>query len=373
MKIGIDARELKKNRVGIGTYIYQIIKVLNKEDTDNEYFLYSNNEIFIDFELNSRWHIRKCNSRVGTYFVYSKLPKILRQDNIDVFWGTEHCLPKRNKDTQKIKFILTIHDLAIRKFKKIGSFYNEIVQKVMLEKSCRNADKIIAISESTKKDLIEILNINESKIKVIYEGTNNNKKYELKENEEKEMIKKYNLSNSKFIFFLSTIEPRKNLSTAIKAFEKYKDENNDDLKFIISGGIGWRCKDVLELIKNSKHKEDIVQTGYITSKEKDYFFKYCEAFLYPSLYEGFGIPVLEAMQRGVIVITTNVSSLPEVGGDAVIYLQSPKDSDGLAKIIKRVVEMDISEKQEYIEKGYKQIGKFSWEECARNTRYLFLN
>ena len=373
MRIGIDARELKKNRVGIGTYIYNIIKILNEEDKNNEYFLYSNDEIFVDFELNSRWHIKEYKTRIGTYFIYSKIPKILNNDNIDVFWGTEHCLPKRNKNTQNIKFLLTIHDLAIQKFKKIGSFYNELIQKVILKKSCENADKIIAISKSTKNDLMEIFNINENKIQVIYEGINNNKKYELNEIQEKTIQKKYNLLNSKFIFFLSTIEPRKNLPTTIKAFERYKDKNMDNLKFVISGGIGWRCKDVLELIKNSKYKKDIIQTGYITLEEKDYFFKYCDAFLYPSLYEGFGIPVLEAMQRGTLVITTNVSSLPEVGGEAAIYLQSPKDIDELTNIIEKVIKMDATDKKEYMEKGYEQVKKFSWKKCAQETRNLFEN
>ena len=235
LKIGIDARELKEKRVGIGTYIYQIIKILNEKDKKNEYFLYSNQDIYLDFKLNDNWHIVKKKCKIGSRFIYFKLPKILKKDGIEVFWGTEHCLPKKNKQTKKIKFILTIHDLAIQKFKKVGSINNTFIQRLILKKSCNNADKIIAISEATKKDLIEILNVKEKKIKVIYEGTNEKKDVKLTEEEEKNIVEKYNIKKAKFIFFLSTIEPRKNLNTAIRAFEKYREQSNDDLKFVVSG------------------------------------------------------------------------------------------------------------------------------------------
>ena len=370
MKIGIDARELKEKRVGIGSYIYNIISVLNKQDSENEYYLYSNKKIYIDFELKDNWHIKEFDCKVGTRFVYFKLPKILKADCIDVFWGTEHCLPKRNRYTNRIKYVVTIHDLAIQKFKKVGSFYNEIIQKMILKKSCNNADRIIAISEATKTDLIEILTINKDKISVIYLGTNKNDNYSLSDEEEKELLSKYNIENSRFIFFLSTIEPRKNLNTAIRAFERYKEKNSDDLKFIISGGIGWRCKNTLKLIQNSKFKNDIIMTGYINSDEKECFFKYCKAFIYPSLYEGFGLPVLEAMQRGAIVITSNVSSLPEVGGDAAIYLNEVMNIDKLSELYEYVINLGEQEKLEIIKKGYNQVEKFSWVKCAQNTLLL---
>ena len=241
------------------------------------------------------------------------------------------------------------------------NIYKEMIQSQTLELNTKFTK--YQGQELTMQDVITIMNL----------ARNNNKKYELNEIQEKTIQKKYNLLNSKFIFFLSTIEPRKNLPTTIKAFERYKDKNMYNLKFVISGGIGWRCKDVLELIKNSKYKKDIIQTGYITLEEKDYFFKYCDAFLYPSLYEGFGIPVLEAMQRGTLVITTNVSSLPEVGVEAAIYLQSPKDIDELTNIIEKVIKMDATDKKEYMEKGYEQVKKFRWKKCAQETRNLFEN
>lgn len=367
MRIGIDARELKEKRAGIGTYVYEIIKELNEKDTQNEYYLYSNKKMHIDFELNSNWHIIERKCRIGTFLVYFKLPKIVNEDNIDVFWGTEHCLPKRNRYTKNIKFILTIHDLAIQKIKGIGSTYNTIIQKIIVKRSCKNADKIIADAQSTKNDITELLNINKEKIEVVYLGITNKEKVSIEEEQAVKILDKYGIRDSNFIFFLSTIEPRKNINTAIKAFELYKEKHNDNLKFIISGAIGWKCKDTLELIKKSKFSSDIIQTGYISKEEKQLFYEKCKAFVYPSLYEGFGLPILEAMQAGALVITSNISSIPEIGQDAVLYINNVKDYEELYKIIYECINMKEEEKNDYIKRGYEITKMFTWEKCAKKT------
>lgn len=372
MKIGIDGRPLTEKRTGIGTYTYEIIKKLNELDLKNEYYIYSNKEVYLDFELNNNWKICKYSSKIGTFGLYFKLPVRLKKDNIDTFWGTQHCLPKRNKYTKSVNYILTIHDIALEKFKNIGSVYNTLIQKLILKKSCENANKIITVSMATKRDLIEILSIDSNKIDTVYCGINKRKEIQLSTEDRNKIEKKYKINEkTDFIFFLSTIEPRKNLDTAIKAFELYKTENDADLKFIISGGLGWKCKKILKTIENSKYKEDIIRTGYITKEEKEYFFKNCKAFVYPSLYEGFGIPILEAMQNGAIVITSNISSLPEVGGDVPLYLNNMYDEKELAMLLKQALSLRKDEKETIVKNGYEQIKKFSWVECATKILELF--
>lgn len=371
MNIGIDARALTKNKAGIGTYTYKIIEYLNKYDKENNYVLFSNKDVIIDFALNENWKIYKKDSKIGTFWIYFILPKILKNNNIDIFWGTQHCLPKRNKYTKKIRYVLTIHDIAIKKFKNVGSLYNTIIQKLILKKSCKNANKIIAVSKSTKKDLIDILGVDKDKIQVIYEGIeqkNNENKFDSKI--ENEIIEKYGLERNKYIFFLSTIEPRKNLITAVKAFDLLK-EKAENLKFVISGGKGWKCKETLDRIQNSKFKEDIILTGYISNEEKEILFKNTIAFIYPSLYEGFGIPVLEAMKNGAIVITSNNSSLPEVGGKSAFYLNNATDELELSKLINKCLKLSDEERKKRIEEGYKNVKKFTWEKCAKGTLEQF--
>ena len=304
----------------------------------------------------------------GSLFIYFKLPKILKEDKVDVFWGTQHCLPKKNKDTKNIKFVLTIHDLAIKKFKTVGSFKNTLVQKIFLGKSMKNADEIIAISKATKQDIIDLYKVPDNKIKIVYNGANISKNSkEITNEQEKEIQEKFGIKDIPYIFFISTIEPRKNVETLIKAFNYIKEKENTNLKLIIAGGLGWKYENVIKLYEESKYKEDIIMPGYISSEEKVYLYANTKCFVYPSLYEGFGLPILEAMANKALVVTANNSSLPEVGGDVAFYYNDTLNYEELGKKVMEVMKLDELEKSKRIEKGLEQVKKFSWEKCAKET------
>ncbi len=362
MNIGIDARTYQY-KTGIGLYVANIIKELNKQDTENQYFLYSPEEADFKFKLNDNFKIRdKIGGKLKFYF---RLPKLLKQDNIDVYWGTNYILPKKDKN---IKYVLTIHDLAIKKFKTIGSLKTTIVQKLLLKKSIKRADKIIAISKATKEDIIDIYKIPEERIQVIYEGTNfEAKEIEISEKQKEEIENKLGIKDKKFIFFLSTIEPRKNIETLVRAFNYMKRKENIDLKLILSGGLGWNYDTVLELVENSEFKEDIKMTGFISNEEKSYLYKNAECLVYPSLYEGFGLPVLEAMSNKCLVVTANNSSLPEVGGNAAFYYESVLNYGELGNKILEVINLNKEEKEIKINRGLEQVKKFTWDKCAKET------
>lgn len=368
MKIGIDARGLDGNKAGIPKYIEEIIKEFNSfTNEDNEYVLYSSRKIKIDDDLKDNIIIKDGNRHLGSFWLYLKLPKILKEDNIDLFWGTQHCLPKRNKYTKNVKFVLTIHDLAIKKLKTVGSIKNTIIQMLFLKKSIKSADKIIAISEATKRDIIEIYNIKEDKINVIYNGTNFEESLAINEKAKSEIQDKFKIKDTPYIFFLSTIEPRKNVETLIKAFNYIKKKEKLKLKLIIAGGLGWKYGEIIKLFEESPYKEDIVMPGYISKEEKEYLYQNAECFVYPSLYEGFGLPILEAMARGVLVITANNSSLPEVGGDVAFYYNNVLDYEELGNKILEIMKLDENQKQKRIEAGIEQAKKFTWEKCAKET------
>ena len=303
----------------------------------------------------------------GSFWVYLKLPKILKENNIDVFWGTQHCLPKRNKYTKNIEFVLTIHDLAIKKLKTVGSLKNTIIQKLFVKRSLKNADKIIAISEATKKDIVQLYNIDKEKISVVYNGTNFENIGPIDEKKQKEIRQKFGIENTPFLLFVSTIEPRKNIETLIKAFNYVKEKYNSNLKLILAGGLGWKFEGVLKLFEEAKYKEDIVMPGFISKEEKKYLYQHAEAFVYPSLYEGFGLPILEAMAERTLVITANNSSLPEVGGDVAFYYNDTLSYEELGEKIQEVLNLNDEQKQERINKGLEQIKKFTWEKCAKET------
>ena len=157
MKIGIDARPLKKQRAGIGTYVYNIVKYLNDIDNGNEYYLFSNKEVVLDFELGNNWHIVVENFPVGTLWLSYRGEALIKHYGIDVFWGTQHVLPWGKNDN--VKYVLTICDLAQFRIKNIGSRYNTIIQKFFVKGSCKKADQILAISEATKYEIIDIFGI----------------------------------------------------------------------------------------------------------------------------------------------------------------------------------------------------------------------
>ena len=365
--IGIDARGLGNKKTGIATYIEEVMKEFSKNKNKNiKYILYSNRKININIETNKSIIIKEYNKPAGTLWLYFCLPKILNKDKVDVFWGTQHLLPQRNNYTSDIKYVLTVHDLANHKFKHIGEWKNAIIQKVFVKKSCEVADEIIAVSKSTKNDIVEILEIDSNKINVVYEGTNCSREYILNIEQENEILNKFNVIDKKYIFFVSTIEPRKNIITLVKAFEEMKkDGNYKDFKLILAGGLGWKYENIITTIKNSECKEDINLAGYISKEEKECLMHNAKCFVYPSLYEGFGLPVLEAMQKGAIVVTSNISSIPEIGGDVPFYLDNLYDENELAKLIKDAILLGEEKKKEIIERGYKQVDKFTWEKCAK--------
>ena len=375
MKIGIDGRALKEKKSGVGFYVYEILKYLNDTDSENEYYIYSDRKVYIDFKLNSNFKICDClnpNNKIGTIWFYYSLPKILNKDNIQTFWGTFHTLPKRNKYTKNIKYILSVHDIALLKIKNTSELTNLIMHKLFLKKSCINANRILTISESTKKDLIDIMKVDDKKIVVTYlAGNKKNDQEKLTPKDNKEIEEKFKLKDKRFLFFLSTIEPRKNIVTLVSAFDELKKDNKD-LKLIIAGGLGWKYKKILEKIEKSEYKDDIIMPGYITNLEKKYFYENALCFVYPSLYEGFGIPVLEAMSNKQIVVTSNTSSLPEVGGQAAYYYDDVTNYKNLAIEIKKVMALDNKERNQRIAIGLDQVKKFSWEKTAEETKKYLL-
>ncbi len=366
MKIGIDARPLMKQRAGIGTYVYNVVKMLNDIDDKNEYYLFSCREVYIDFELGENWHIVTESFPVGTLWLALRGKSLIKQYGIDVFWGTQHVLPwGKNKGT---KYVLTICDLAQFRIPDIGSRYNTIVQKAFVKGSCEKADRILAISEATKYDIVDIFGIETSKIVCTYlAGT---EKPERASNEEIQKVKqKFNISGNYFLY-VSTIEPRKNVETIIAGFNSFMDgleDGNEPYYMVLAGGLGWKYEGVLAMIEQSPYKDYIIKTGFISQKEKQCLFEGATAFVYPSLYEGFGIPLLEAMNYGLPIITTSVSSLPEVGQSAVMYMDEPKNADSLAGLLKRCSTLTDEEKKSIAENDENQRNRFSWDKCAMET------
>lgn len=368
MKIGIDVKSLSKRYTGIAVYVHDILYYFNKMDSSDDFFLYSNKPFELDFHLNKNFHKVIYKGFTGSIGVMFQLTKLLKQDNIDLFWGPEHCLVWGK---QNFKQIVTIHDLAIIHHPEVGTRYNAILQRFMAVPSCKNADKIVAISDSTAEDVKRTAHVEQSKIVTIYNGDSpykgKTKKYS--EDEIKYYEKKFNIKSFKYFLFVGSIEPRKNIDTIVKAYNEY--HKNGNFKLVLAGGLGWRYKKILKAIETSPVREDIIMTGYCASDEKEFLYRNASTLVFPSLWEGFGFPIVEAMSVGTPVITARISSLPEVGGDCAFYIDKPRDYIHLSQLMLQMAKMPIQQREQISKKCVLQASKFSRNVCAKNLIDLF--
>jgi glycosyltransferase involved in cell wall biosynthesis len=238
------------------------------------------------------------------------------------------------------------------------------LQRYALSRTLKNVDMIITVSKSTKKDVIKCLKFPEEKIKVIYNGVDERFKPLKNYND---VLHKYNI-NPPYILYIGTLEPRKNIPALIKAFYKLKKRGIRH-KLVIVGKKGWKYKQIFRVVEDLNLRRDVVFTGYVSYNDLPKFYSAADLFVYPSLYEGFGLPPLEAMACGCPVITSNVSSLPEVVGDAG-FIVDPSDIGGLSRTIKELLAND-SLRENVIRKGLKRIKEFSWEKTAKESLKVY--
>lgn len=373
MVIGIDLRAIGQGKYsGVEEYTLNLLNALFAIDSENKYLLFSSGQKisnrYLEFTKKAKeknpnidlCHLAIPNRVLNTsfkIFSWPKIDRLLGQSDI-VFEPNINLLPLSGG-----KKIVTFHDLSFERYSNFFSskqiFWHNFVNP---KKLAREADSIIAVSESTKNDLVEIYGISEGKIKVIYSGVNK------EQNENKNVgniRKKYNLPE-KYILYLGTIEPRKNIIGLIKAFEIFKENfPKSPEKLVIAGSKGWLYEDIFRTARNSPHKNDIIFSGFIADEDKAQLYGLSSLFVYPSFYEGFGFPPLEAMVAGVPVITSDCSSFPEVVGDSALMV-NPYNSGQLAWAMGEIL-FDIELRKKMIKKGRDRVMKFSWEKCAKET------
>lgn len=386
MIIGIDLRAIGQGKYsGVEEYALNLLDALFAIDTKNKYVLFSSGQSisrrYLDFsqkakEKNS--NIDLCHSSVPNrilnasfkIFSWPKIDKLMNGADI-VFEPNINLLP-----SFKAKKVVTFHDLSFERYSNFFSpkqiFWHNFVNP---KKLAREADFIIAVSESTKNDLMEVYGIPKEKIKVIYSGVGQMLNTEWKKENNgvklKKIREKYNLPE-KYILYLGTIEPRKNIIGLIKAFELFKKSHSPSAtnhKLLIAGSKGWLCEDIFYTADHSAWKNDIIFTGFIADEDKAYLYNLASLFIYPSYYEGFGFPPLEAMASDVAVITSDRSSLPEVVGDSAIMV-NPYNSGQLARAMEEALGNE-NLRERMILKGREQAKKFSWDKCARETLEIF--
>lgn len=388
MIIGIDIRPLMdKHYTGISEYTLNLLLEIFKQDKRNKYKLFYN----VYHDLSDRIpqfnfpNVRLVKMNYPNKLLNYVLFKILKRPKIDQELDVElFFMPHFNfiALSEKCKKIITIHDLSFIHYPYFFSHRKNFWHKnINIRKFLRQFDVIIAVSENTKRDLIELCQIPQKKIKVIYSGISQN--FRVVSGHDQNLIRvkqKYNLPK-KFILYLGNLEPRKNIEGLIEAYSLFRhNEINDFISseaqeavdktdLVIAGSPSWKYQGIYETAKNSFYSNDIHFLNYVDEQDKPYLYNLAEVFIFPSFYEGFGFPPLEAAACGTPVIMSHNSSLSEAMGNSAILI-NPYDITEMAEAIKQVLSDDELHSS-LRSQGLERVKRYRWSECAREVLEVF--
>ncbi len=364
MNITIDLRSLHTSEFsGVEYSSVQIIEQLLELDKHNHYLLFYNGfqkKSFDQFHfVNGKFKQTRIPNRfLNLSYKFLHWPKLESLTN-----GNQIVLlpnPSMVRLRSTTKLILVVHDLSPVLMPQMYSWKDQLWHKLInIPALCKRADKILAVSEYTKQSLIKEFGISPDKIQVGLLGIDHDRYHsDLPIGLLRRVRNIYNLPGE-FILFVGTLEPRKNLPALIKAFEALKS----DQTLVIAGKLGWRYSEVMKMIENSPKRKQIIYLGYIPEEHKPALIKLARVFAWPSLYEGFGLPVLEAMAVGTPVLTSSVTSLPEVVGDSALTV-SPYNVSEIARGLE-VLLTDQAVRDNYIQKGLERSKNFTWQHTAQ--------
>ncbi|MFA6955039.1 MAG: glycosyltransferase family 1 protein [Thermoanaerobaculia bacterium] len=368
LRLGVDIRPFYEPLTGVGWYLWHILDELGRRD-DVELVLLGDARITDD---GPRLHgsvpesAEQCMfdlrgtplSRFTRAITAVAYPLLVWLEGCDVIFGANYFLP-RSMGAVAPRRVITVHDLTYRR-------HPELLQRETLENLAREmtreiarADQIVCVSETTRRDLLEFYPVDPSRTHAILSGATP----PLLSSDERGDLP------ARYLLFVSTIEPRKDLDTLIEAFEMLKDRGEYDGELVVVGRVGWKADETVRRMRESRWRSSIRHLDYVTRDRLATIYRHAEAFVMPSLYEGFGLPVLEAMGHGVPVIASRSSSLPEVGGDAALYFDV-RDAQGLADAI-RAISATVETRTMLIEAGRARVARFRWDEAAARTLDVF--
>ncbi len=365
MKIGIDARFYGPHGTGIGRYVQKLITYLEQVDHDNEYVIFLQQDNFNQYKP-SNPNFRKVIADYKWYTLEEqiKFPKTIKHHKVDLMHFPHFNVPLfYNK-----KFIVTIHDLILTKFPTIRAsklspimyWFKHLMYRLIISHAAKKSKKIITFAEYTKNEIIKTFGVSETKIAITDESADLQNGIAA----DKNILNSYEIK-SPYILYVGNVYPHKNLDRLINANLKI-----DGMQLVIGGRKDYFLNRLeSETRSRGIGSDQVIFTGFISDEVLRTLYQNADVYVFPSLYEGFGLPPLEAMNEGCPVASSDQSCLPEILGDAVLYFD-PLDVNSIAESIKRILSSDEL-RNELITKGKEQVKKFSWERCASQTLKLY--
>ncbi|MFH0929967.1 MAG: glycosyltransferase family 1 protein [Candidatus Moraniibacteriota bacterium] len=372
MKIGIDIRMIGKKRTGDEAVFFNLVKNLADIDKNNQYFLFTDRDPKEDADLSEE--IKKLDLGQNFKVIFIKktnrfcwnfwyLPNYLKKNSVDVF-HTQYIAPFWQP--KKVKLALTIHDISFNYFPEYIKKSDLFFLKTLIPRSIRRANKIITISKGEKKNIIDFYKIPPKKVDCVYNGVDFsrfNKKYS--PDEIKKINTKYKIPNTKYILYIGTLQPRKNITVVIEALKDL------DMPLILAGNRKAHNFDpkIDETIEKNNLADKIIFPGWIDEEDKPALLQMAACFVFPSLYEGFGIPIIEAMAAGTPVVCSDIPVLREIGKDAALF-GDPKNPKDFAEKINAVLS-DENLRNSLIGKGIEIAKKYTWQKTAEKTLGIY--
>lgn len=368
-RIGLNAHLLNLagnyRSAGINWYIYHLLKHLDPSEFEYRVFL-SESRARPDLPalelVVSSFPTR--NPLVRIAWEQTVLPQLLRKENIRLFHGMAFAGPL----AISVPWVTTIFDLSFIHFPTLFNRANRLYLKWAVGDSARRASRLIAISESTKQDLVRIYRVNPDKVAVIHCGQDEDGTGQDTLDRAAGFRERHHLDRP-YVLHVGTIEPRKNIVRLLRAFAEAKRNGRLAHMLVLVGARGWKYTQVDQVIEDEGLAEHVRFAGYVPQDELSLWYRGADLFVYPSLYEGFGLPLLEAMSNQVPVVASNSSSLPEVVGDAALVV-SPTDESALAEAIVRAL-TDQPLRNQLVERGMRRAKCFSWERAAQETAQVY--
>lgn len=366
MNIGFDAsRAFEAESTGTENYSFQLLREMLAIDTENKYYVYTRiPREKIDFKFSQNVEL-----------IYIGIPRLWTQvglagrtfiDPLDVLFVPAHTLPLvRRAD---LPTVMTVHDLGAEYLPSSHQLKQQLYLKFITRYQLQTASHLIAVSEATRQDLVKKVKVSASKISVVYEGVNFKKTDLPSGGNGDQTLSKFSLTRHKYFLFVGTIQPRKNLTRLIEAFSLFLIENQSqeqNISLVVAGKPGWDYQPVIGLPKQLGIQKQVKFVGRVSDADLAALYESAIGLTYPSLFEGFGLPILEAFFFSCPVITSNTSSMPEIAGKGAI-LVNPEEVNAIMRAMQDLY-LNKDHRQELIKKGHQQLEKFSWFKAAKET------
>ncbi|MEA3398534.1 MAG: glycosyltransferase family 1 protein [Patescibacteria group bacterium] len=370
-RIGIDARFYGPQVKGLGRYTQEVVSGVIANDQINEYVIFLNKDSFTNFACSNK-RVTKvlANARWYTLKEQALMPFLFWRAKLDLIHVPHFNVPLLIPQ----KFIVTIHDLILTKYSTarattLGPFLykiKNIAYKFVIYLAVKRARRIIAVSEFTKNDLIKQFELKPEKVATIYEGISS-RLIDASSRDDKEVILGYNI-HKPYLLYVGNAYPHKNLEGLIKVFPKIK-EKNPELSLVLVGKEDYFYARLKQLAQDNENADNIIFPGFVPDNDLAALFRQAEVYVFPSYFEGFGLPPLEAMRYGCVAVSSNRTCLPEVLGDAAIYFDPGNEQEFIGQIDRAI--NDSTLRSTLRGKGYEQIKRYSWQKCAQETLAIY--